>query len=101
MKVSELEGEKLDFWVAKASQGDFEIGPESVPDLHEWWKPSSNWAQGGPIIERERIDITSHEDMKNWVAQTQKWTWRIGSTPLIAAMRCFVANTYGPEVPDE
>ena len=56
---------------------------------------STDWSQGGPIIERESIDI-----MK--VGFTQ---WRAdcgpavtGPTPLIAAMRAFVTKKFGAEI---
>ncbi len=62
------------------------------------FQPSEDWARGGPIIEREKI--TPHADTDEWIAQA----WgpgnfnQAGPTPLIAAMRCFVASKLGPEV---
>lgn len=67
---------------------------------------STNWAQGGPIIERERIN--TRDEVTRWAA----WMWDktrcgdvsyYGPTPLIAAMRCYVASRLGKEVevPDE
>lgn len=55
-----------------------------------------NWNQGGPIIERERIDL-------QWVERKGSGpVWRTfhadGPTPLVAAMRCFVASRLGDEV---
>ena len=57
---------------------------------------STNWAQGGPIIEREEISLWT-EGYTAWEATSggcQEW----GSTPLIAAMRCYVASKLGDEV---
>lgn len=51
MKVSDLAGSQLDFWVAKAE------GVEASVDIHLKFMPSTDWAQGGPIIDREGIQI--------------------------------------------
>jgi hypothetical protein len=75
-----------------------------------WYEPSTNWAQGGPIIEREGIAIDVvragwtidswvaalvHEDKEfDGVARAEEY----GPTPLIAAMRCYVASKLGDEV---
>lgn len=68
------------------------------------YRPSTEWSQGGPIIEREgfdlaRIDATcwwAHED-----ANTKNMQY--GSTLLIAAMRCYVVSKFCAEIniPDE
>ena len=72
----------------------------------EWiaYQPSSNWAQGGPIIERERIELKIPEakEFGQWMAlitdASGDYIHRSGPTPLIAAMRCFVENRLGSEV---
>ena len=71
---------------------------------------STEWAHGGPIIEREWLDITpwpneSREDMR-WHCQQHDSGGdcaQYGPTPLIAAMRCYVASKLGKivEVPRE
>ena len=69
-----------------------------------WWYPSTDWAQGGPIIEREVICIGSGMDASTWYANKGCGQHhRFGPTPLIAAMRCYVASKLGAEVevPDE
>lgn len=67
---------------------------------------STDWAQGGSIIEREGISTWVFDDV-TWKAQNpfasgvdQVFE---GPTPLIAAMRCFIASKLGDEVdvPDE
>ena len=62
--------------------------------------PSTDWAQGGPIIEREVISIVGFDpDPKNWNAHQEGLYFVEGCpTPLIAAMRCFVASKLGDEV---
>ena len=69
----------------------------------------TDWAQGGPIIEREGISL--YLDTNNlWQANIfdgnpicNPFGGVQGPTPLIAAMRCFVASKLGEEVdvPDE
>jgi hypothetical protein len=77
------------------------------PDLNY----CTDWAQGGPIIERETIAIAkSRTDSRykgEWMADITPLNaaniFTCGPTPLIAAMRCFVASTLGAEVdiPDD
>lgn len=96
MQTSELTGAALDWAVAKAT-GEYK--PVSVPQY------STDWAQSGAIIEREKISVISHNKPNHWVARTTDYppTYYQGPTPLIAAMRCYVASKLGDEVyiPDE
>ena len=73
---------------------------------------SSCWAQGGPIIEREginiQVDITKTGQWHAKLARPtsidpRRYCGHFGPTPLIAAMRCFVASSIGDEVeiPDD
>lgn len=61
------------------------------------WCPSEDWSQGGPIIERERVDLFHYHATNQWGAQIIQFE-QFGPTPLIAAMRCFVASKLGDEV---
>ncbi len=66
---------------------------------------SSNWSQGGPIIERERIGVRHigrSIEGELWDASISDEEIE-GPTPLIAAMRCFVASKLGDkiEIPEE
>ena len=107
MKTSELTGTALDWAVAKAAEemfgfysGDFYVVGEDAP-----YHPSTNWAQGGPIIERERIAV---EFVRRDEVDSALLVWSAnkygtgydeeGFTPLIAAMRCYVASKLGDEV---
>jgi len=88
MKTSKLTGAALDWAVAMAENwagADFEIKPYST-----------DWAQGGPIIEWERI--TPEWTGEDWMAYIKHDEEVFGSTPLIAAMRCYVASKLGDEV---
>ena len=71
-------------------------------DDGEHYAPWKNWAQGGPIIERERIELRPFDGEK-WIATDNLNEEFFGPTPLIAAMRCYVASRLGAEVnvPDE
>jgi len=67
------------------------------------FSPSRNWAQGGPIIESEWICADRLMDGR-WLAAKRTAAGdagmyaQLGTTPLIAAMRCFVASKLGDEV---
>ena len=114
MKTSELQGAALDWAVAKC-EGIKGFDAENCcfyDDEGMSFEPSCVWAQGGPIIEREGISICNLEanssGVEGWTASTgELWSpqddgW-VSKTPLIAAMRCYVASKLGDEVevPDE
>jgi len=102
MKTSELIGTALDWAVAKAY--GVRVKYDSKEGLHinnitGWfhYRPSTEWAQGGPIIERERIELRRDGD-GGWIACDNIHPEFYGPTPLVAAMRCFVASVLGDEV---
>ena len=110
IKVSEMTGAALDWAVAQIEKPRLSqsFARKNVVVLAHGglYAPTIDWAQGGPIIERERI--TSRVDTRGgrWVSFLDggKVTWRmVGPTPLIAAMRCYVASKMGDtiEVPEE
>ena len=113
MNTSELTGKQLDLAVAKAqgyitssdgistlTQIDgrlFIIGPTLSGDSKSRYTPSTNWAQGGPLIEQELIQ-TAYTTL-GWRAQGFDYNCvSYGPTPLIAAMRCYVASKFGDEI---
>jgi hypothetical protein len=85
MKTSELTGAALD-WAVSAVHGDSDIHPYST-----------DWNEGGPIIERERINIRD-DGGDQWAADDNIRATAYGPTPLVAAMRCYVASQLGDEV---
>ena len=100
MKTSELQGPALDWAVTQCE------GTRKDIDF-AWWteeySPSTDWSQGGPIIEREGITVRRYTDAL-WDASMGRLNYVAdGPTPLIAAMRCYVASKLGDEVevPDE
>jgi hypothetical protein len=94
--VSDLQGFELDFLVAKIE------GCNSCRIIN-------TWLFMGPIIEREKIELIYDYELNLWVADidnnidSSKYEFVTGSTPLIAAMRCFVAAKFGEyvEIEDE
>jgi len=99
MKTSELKDGILDWAVDKALNLNTPYNSWGQKGKVPFY--STDWAQGGPIIEREQIDIQCFPRKSGGVV------WRTfhadGPTPLIAAMRCFVALRLGDEVdvPDD
>jgi len=102
MKTSELIGLPLDLAVGLA------MG-RKPNDFGWWWdnfKPSTNWAQGGPIIGQESIEIRKGNPLYfpqgNDLGDYYEPLWLAGKqhgpTPLVAAMRCYVASVLGDEV---
>lgn len=104
MRTSDLVGAALDWVVAKCEGYEtlMHRGELNTLFTDNGWKPSTNWAQGGPIIERERIDcISDPNGSAGWLGRNyvnQKIIALYGSTPLIAAMRCYVASKLGDEI---
>ena len=118
MKTSELTSAALDWAVAKC-EGGTDFWYDTIATywikldgkdraLSKGWAqsftPSTDWSQGGPIIEREVIVLT-HPKYDCWTATGQDSTdldtplyQEDGPTPLIAAMRCYVASKMGDEV---
>lgn len=100
MKTNELSGAALDWAVAKAG------GTTNIDFVWELMKgkfnPSTNWAQGGKIIERERIELRDARG-DGWAADDNLRATQYGETPLVAAMRCYVASKLGDniEIPEE
>lgn len=98
-----MTGSALNWVVANAMVSGaciFVIHNKKVYDrLDLEWDPSTNWVQGGPIIEREHISLSDPESQagNEWRAWCGAWNFS-GSTPLIAAMRCYVASRFGDEV---
>ena len=103
MKTNELTGAALDWAVAKC-EGYTGVALQERTGT-DWYSPSTDWAQGGPIIEREQIDLRYWQVA--WTAELEhlpddddhyRYGKGHGPTPLIAAMRCYVASKLGDEV---
>jgi hypothetical protein len=127
IKTSELAGAALDWAVAKC-EGYFSTHGESpnywdsqqgalhflqmrAADGHgvHWTHSSTDWGEGGPIIEREGIWLRGPNDackpdgtvvlhIDFWCAHMNHKHTQSGPTPLIAAMRCHVVSKLGDEI---
>lgn len=110
MRVAELTGSQLDLWVARANGWTF--GPPHKKHGWDVWRdangeivgiipahafnPSTDWDHGGPIIERERIDINT--TVEGWEAYCDIRQTVRGDTALEAAMRAYVTSKFGDVV---
>jgi hypothetical protein len=115
MKTSELTGAALDWAVAKCEGKNGVLHDDGITRCivvaapsgvyKGTYRPTTNWAQGGPIIEREWLDITpwpneSDEELQWQCKQHDSIDCvAFGPTPLIAAMRCYVASKLGDDTP--
>lgn len=98
----------------KMYEGDETICWALVPldledkDDEEYWEeysPTGWWHTGGPIIEREEITTGARwldacaDEKRGWTAAVNGFPVQYqGCTPLIAAMRAYVASKFGEEV---
>ena len=114
LRTADLIGAALDWAVAKCEGNpNGWCGMVIGRPMSYVFKPSTNWAQGGPIIEREKITLDyfpdgGHPCGGEWLAQVWDGNGnptkeKMGATILFAAMRCYVASKLGDEieVPDE
>lgn len=132
VNVSELEGAALDWAVAQIDDRDvydldwrwvdgemlgfgtiansqefvcFRIGEPVVFGTIPMYSPSTDWSQGGPLIEKYRAWMDTdiqHGDPEDaeWSGMCEALEGRqmFGTTPLIAAMRAIVAAEIGETV---
>ena len=123
IKTSELEGAALDWAVAVAvGHEDVRVDDDKIvlvvhqdhrlPGLVDfiWFDASTNWSQGGPLIERHGVQITLPSnvispsgDRTPWRAVALGGFNAFATTPLIAACRAIVAAKLGDvvDVPEE
>ena len=116
IKTSELKDKALHYVVAKIESG---IEPEYFNGSiwittggffarvrRNVFEPSTKWSQGGPIIEREGINTLVHVTVNGVITEWKAgkdwpmshFPYYPGPTPLIAAMRVYVALKLGDEV---
>ena len=107
IKTSDLEGLALDWAVAKCEGIDVEYVNDGITKCllrrpSGRYEPSTDWSQGGPIIEREQLQICPEIGKRGcgnaWWAVAVTPHDAYGATPLVAAMRCFVASKLVDEV---
>lgn len=114
VKTSELIGEALNYAVAIIEYGSKKVyinpdirrkGIWVIPQKNggkNHFHPSKSWGQGGAIIERDFISLINAVGDDVWsaypIADDPVAHRKSGPTPLIAAMRCYVAGKLGDEV---
>lgn len=100
VKVAEATGAVLDWLVAKYAGHLRPDGGVYAGHQGRVFHPSSDWNQGGPIIEREihayqrRTDYfytSKHHPQRGWV-------WSYGPTLLVSGLRTVVRYYLGDEV---
>jgi hypothetical protein len=114
-EVATLEGALLDAAVAKAEGLQWAPHPQGCAVMQDFigigggayvlWSPSTDWGLGGPLIERESITISVVHDGQaavRWMALMNRgeetFTRMFNATPLLAAMRAYVASKFGETV---
>ena len=116
IKTTEITGPALDWVVAQVvhaslqrTYGEPVFNPKTkriyqtqgLQQIGVNYSPSTNWAQGGPIIESNEIDLKSVEEgvwQASNIFDDMEWYHFLGYSPLEAAMRCLVAHKLGEEV---
>jgi hypothetical protein len=111
LKTSELTGAALDRAVAKAKRIELSHGcynrllvdgrMSAGQKMLAPYNPSTDWEQGGPIVELEGINLRALSgalwEAETWSAEGGQYLLD-GPTPLVAAMRCYVASKLGDQV---
>lgn len=119
MKTADLSGALLDFWTERAEgtpANELEIRQVPRTDnricvrvmrqrdgIHgvalEVRAPSTNWAQGGPLLESRAVELSPMAG--SWYAQLKpSRVGGIGDTVLQAVCRAVVWQAYGDSVED-
>lgn len=117
MKVSELEGAALDYWVARAmGYNELYLIPDEVIGIiydddecgtdRADWEPSTNWAQGGPLLDEWAVMFEWAESAvlgEVFAYMTPEVGRKVGCYApdrLIGGMRAIVMHVYGDTVDD-
>lgn len=100
IKSSELTGDALDWAVTRCKGWTVSVEEFLASQISSSkFSYSAVWAKGGPIIEAKEIDVVRDPLRNQWLAGMEsRDATANGSTPLIAAMRCFVRAEMGDEV---
>ena len=108
IKVSEATPRQLDYMVGYIMGEKLRIFDRQIV-WPEDYSPSTDWALGGPIIEREGFNrivknlshgytVSKKLAVLTEDAEVVRWVHGSGPTPLIAAMRCYVVAKWNHEV---
>lgn len=110
VKIEDLSDRALDWAVEHQELARLEASGEYIKP---WWRQrvltdprrwSSEWLIGGPIIEREKIELKCRRkrgtSTDEWLAcpRHNRGIYDKGRTALIAAMRCYLSDCVGDEI---
>lgn len=98
LQTRKLTGRALDYAVACTQEAVLPALVRQilyVPAAYAY-RPSQDWAQGGPLLERYRI--APQPAGRHWAVQDVAGRRYPGRTPLIAGMRALVALMYGDNI---
>lgn len=104
VRTSDLIGAALDWAVAKAQGVEIELPCSDVvwAKYAGVYSPSTDWSQGGPLIEKYGVAIDYRKLSKLWDAHCSAMrgaSWMNScKTPLIAACRAIVSAHLGDSV---
>jgi hypothetical protein len=105
MNVKRLEGDTLDYWVAKAAGLKLQDATPRVGEGHDvdsgFWhpqtfSPSRDWSQGGDIVSNEWYAI--EDKLVEWFGPAWTTLEFVNEKPLNWFLRAYVATQYGDEV---
>lgn len=101
IKTSELAGNSLNYAVILSRFPRPFLCLTYLQNIVIKYPYDTSWQLSGPIIETEKITVgfnaNNYEVRRQWFAESLNY-YATGSTPLIAAMRCYVASQLGKEV---
>lgn len=112
MKTSELTGAALD-WAVATCEGFTDYDPDTETMMpprkgygrvnFDEYSFSTDWSQGGPIIEREGISVMYRTGVRMIANINGQYEQTIGhrhkgNLGLIVAMRCYVASKLGDDI---
>ena len=107
MQTSELQGAALDWAVAKCERVEFTYEDHPHHEMFDMYY-STDWSQGGPIIEREGISVLYQTGVRMTASINGQYEQSVGhrhkgNIGLLVAMRCYVASKLGDtvEIPEE
>lgn len=98
IKTSETTPVQINYLVGACEGLHWEEGDIFAKAYGPGFAPATDWAHAGPIIEREMIELVPHTDALWDAMYRDQHIPNDGPTPLIAAMRCYVARKLGDEV---
>lgn len=103
LKTKPLTGSALN-WAAGVALGRDDLYPDCGYVVYREifgefrWEPATNPRQGWPMVEAFRIAVSPDSDTDWYASIGSDEDIYTGETPLVAAMRCFVASKLGSEV---